>query len=108
MARDRIPPPPAPVYEGIRWLGSQWGRSGNPKPAKLGGWFALLVTCIVWFIAMRAYDNAGVSVWVIGNAIVGAICALTAGFYFIEAHFAERVANEQRPLPSEPNPSVGP
>lgn len=97
MPKDVTPPEPRPQYEGYRWLGSQWGRSGNPKPAKRSAWFAVIVTLALWYIAIRAYENAGTSTWVIGNAIVGAVCALAAAFYFVEAHFAERASLEQKP-----------
>lgn len=97
MAKDLTPPAPQPQYEGFRWLGSQWGRSGNAKQAKRGAWFAVIVTLALWYIAVRAYEASGVSTWVIGNAVVGAVCALAAAFYFIEAHFAQRASLEQKP-----------
>jgi hypothetical protein len=97
MAKDRTPPAPQAQYEGFPWLGSQWGRSGNAKPAKRSAWFAVIVTLILWYLAVRAYENGGLSTWVIGNALVGGVCALAAAFSFVEAHFAARAALEQKP-----------
>jgi hypothetical protein len=98
MPKDRELEPPKPQYEGIRWLGSQWGRSGNAVPAKIGAWFATLVTGVVWYLAVGSYLQEGPSTWVLGNALVGVLTAVTAGFYFAEAHFAARVSREQEPL----------
>ena len=101
MPKDVTPPEPKPIYEGITWLGSVWGRTGNPNPAKAGATFGAGATIIIWSIAVKAYATSGWSAWVIGNTIVGAACALATAFYYVEAHFAARVRSEQEPLPKQ-------
>lgn len=98
MPKDVNPPKPKPVYEGIRWLGSTWGRSGNALTAKIGAWVATLATGVIWYLAVDSYLRDGMSAWVLGNALVGLTTGALACFYFIEAHFAARVASEQEPL----------
>ncbi len=102
MPKDVTPPPAAPRYEGFRWLGSQWGRSGKPTPSKVSGALMLaaaIVVCIVAINAVRDDSKPGAVVLILA---VGTACLIAAGFYFVEAHFAGRAAAEQEPLEQEP------
>jgi hypothetical protein len=115
MSKDAAPPPPAVHYEGYRWLGSQWGRSGKPTPSKVSGTLMLAAAAVVFYVAINAVRNDSPVGAVVASALVGTACVLAAVFYFVEAHFAGRARDEQQPTPASdpteaprPDPGVGP
>ena len=116
MPKDATPPPAQPLYEGYRWLGSQWGRSGKPTGSRVNGGLMSAVTVFMFSVAINAARDGSSVATVIGGAAVGTGCLIAAAFYFIEAHFAGRAMREQEPtmpatLPEPPaptEPSVGP
>ena len=97
------PPPPQVQYEGYRWLGSSWGRTGKPLPSKIGGlvMLTLAVGCFVFAIFDVTQDNTGRAT---GTTVVGVLCLIAGAFFLVDAHYAKRAATEQTPL----DPSVGP
>lgn len=97
MPKEVTPPPPAPQYEGYRWLGSQWGRSGRPTPSKVSGVLMLVAATVVYIVAINAVRNDSVVGAVVASLVVGTACVLAAAFYFVEAHFAGRAKREQEP-----------
>ena len=116
MPKDATPPPPTPQYEGFRWLGSQWGRTGNPKPSRLSAVLMLAAAIVVYTVAINAVRNDSTTGAVLASVIVGTACLLAATFYLVEGHFAARARLEQAPTlpesqvepPASADPSVGP
>jgi len=109
MARDRTPPPPAPVYEGYQWLGSTWGRSGRPTPSRIGAVVMFVATVIVLGVAIAAMGEGGRAGFVAISLVVAAFTGVAGAFYLAEARFAARAAREQEPeFPEPPGPSGGP
>ncbi|MGC4175832.1 hypothetical protein [Demequina sp.] len=98
MPKREVPPPePQSQYEGYRWLRSDWGRSGKPKPSRIGGYVMAVAALIVFGVAITAttWDRP---LFVLVSVIVGALCAAASWFLFVEAHFADRASREQRPF----------
>ncbi|MFV0634009.1 DUF2510 domain-containing protein [Demequina sp.] len=93
-----VAPPARPRYEGIRWCGVTWGRSGRPTPPRIAGGIFAVVAAIHIFAAT-------VTLWATTTSIISWMLAINAVVFtlgtlawFIEAHFAARVAREQEPL----------
>lgn len=95
--RSPTPPEPQQQYEGYRWLGSQWGRSGASGPPQLGAVAMGLAAFIVFGVAIRAttWDRP---LFVLLSVVIGLLCALGCAFYVIESTFAARAAREQQPF----------
>ena len=116
MSKDATPPPAQLQYEGFRWLGSQWGRSGKPKPSQVSGALMAVAALVIYGVAFNSSRDGSNVASVVASAVVATGCLIAAAFYFIEAHFAERAEREQEPtmgptLPEPPaptEPSVGP
>ena len=109
MPRDVTPPLAAPRYDGFRWLGSQWGRSGKPTPSKVSGTLMLVAAIVVYIVAINGIRNDNTAAAVLLSFAVGTACLISSGFYFVEAHFAGRAVREQEPTEPVPPtvPSVG-
>jgi len=103
MKDPKPAPEPQVQYEGYRWLGSSWGRTGKPLPSKIGGlvMLTLAVGCFVFATFDVTQENVGRAT---GTTVVGVLCLLAGAFYLVESHYAKRAATEQTPL----DPSVGP
>ena len=119
MPRDVTPPPATPRYDGFRWLGSQWGRSGKPTGSQVSGGLTLAAAVFMYSVAINSAGDGSSTATVVGSAVVGTGLLVASAFYFIEAHFAGRARREQEPtepdapaaLPEPPTPtepSVGP
>ena len=80
--------------DGIRWLGATWGRGGRPQPARRAG-IAFAVGAVAQFVLAIVASASGSSVGAL-IAVTGAVTALGAVAFFIDAHFAARVARGQR------------
>ena len=91
------PPPPQVQYEGYRWLGSRWGRSGRTAPALFGAIFFLAVATLSFVQAIVALgdDNSRLA---IGSTLVGVLSALAGAFYLVELHYSKRAMAEQEPV----------
>src|SRR5690554_2520432 len=83
------------VYEGIRWLGARWGRSGKPLLLQISATVFTFLAGIQLVVALRVTDD----VW---PMVMSGLFAFGAVTYWIEAHFAARVAREQKPQPRKP------
>ena len=80
------------IYEGIRWLGVRWGRSGKPLFPRIA---AVVFTLITGMQVLVAFQTPG-EVW--PKVMVG-LFAFVAFTYWADAHFCARVAREQQPQP---------
>jgi hypothetical protein len=96
--RELTPPEPQQQYEGYEWLSAQWGRSGNPVPARIGAAAMGLAALIVIGWTIRGVIQDAGALFVLVSAVVASLCAIGTGFYLAEAHFAARAAREQQPF----------
>lgn len=83
------------TYEGIRWLGVHWGKSGKPQIHRIAAVLFMLFAGVQLLVATRA----SVALWPL---VMSGLFALAAITYWIEAHFAARVVREQQPQPRKP------